>query len=176
MVEVEPGKEIKDDLKREGYPPSPRSETPFSEDDFNFKKYIITPQEPVEFIKDETTGQVYELPKYTATMALGNLTSGEVSAMRDDFSIIRILNRYGYYTLAKAHYYKITDRILASQSHQGKAFAGVTVLQYGMRRIEENISTEGEDETRNPFTKVIEGIKGAPAKVKGNIVKEQARY
>jgi len=171
-------KEIKDDLKREGYPPSPRSEIPFSDDDFNFKKYIITPQEPVEFIKDETTEQVYEIPKYTATMALGNLTSGEVGAMRDDFHIIRILNRYGYYNLAKVHYFKITDRIVATQSHQGKAFAGVTVLQYGMRRIEENISSEEkeDEERRNPLSKIIEGIKGMPAKVKGNVNKETSRY
>ncbi len=107
-----PDKEIRDDMKKEGYPPAPRNEIPFSDDDFNFKKFIVTPQEPTEYLKDKETGSVYELPRYTPTMALGNLDSDRESAMRDDFHIFNILSRHGYNGRAKECLRDITDRII----------------------------------------------------------------
>ncbi len=173
-----PEKEVTDEFKKDGYPPPPRTEVPFTDDDINFKKFIVTPQEPVEYVKDNSHDPVlvYELPAYVPTMALGNLDAERESAMRCDFFLFDMMNRLGYHNIAKRCYRSITDRIISSQSLNGTVLTSVTEQRFSMRREEYPIHPEGESEEKSPMQGFIEKIKGQPAQVQQKVNQQQSRF
>lgn len=163
-----------------GQLPRPRSGVHFANDESNFKHFVVTPQQPSQFVKDNSQDppRVYEVPSYTPTMALGYLTPDQELAMRSNFKMHSILSRHGYHNLALRQYTDITDRIIASQSRHGFTMDHVTGLHYTMSYGDRPSQMRDDDEgsSQNPIQKLMEGLRSQPTQTQDKVDNATARF
>lgn len=161
--------------------PAPRSGVHFANDESNFKHFVVTPQDPRQFVKDNSQDppKIYELPMYTPTMALGYLTPDQELAMRSNFKMHSILDRHGYHNLALQQFKDITDRIVASQSRHGFTMDHVTGLHYTMSygdKPSKFLTDDEEGSSPNPIAKFMDGLRGQQSRTQQNVDNATARF
>lgn len=117
----------------------------FEGDESTFKALVITPESPSSLVQDENSKEIFEFPKYTRTMALGNLTVREVQLFHRYMYIARTLERLGHYRTSSLYFKKCTDLVIASQNYGAQLLTQVMVQQHSIFRKDEGAADEEEE-------------------------------
>jgi len=149
---------VREELIGAGLLPARPDGTMYQTDEPMFKTQLITPQEPIEYLK-LSDGRIVAVPKLTQTMALGNLNTTEVKLARLYAYLELTCKRYGYYDTAINYYYKIVHLNVTSQSHQAQLLSQVLTQNVRVSRREESFLTQRETAEKGVGNNIVDKIK-----------------
>ncbi len=161
-------RDVADELEDTGIPrPDKNQDIPLTGDEAIFKHLVITPEHPIDYVKDDD-GVIHAIPKLTRTMALGNLTPNQMSAMDDYFYIAETCRRLSeqcpsinYWGIVNRYYLKISQMCVTSQAEGGKLLTMAMTEQhhYGIHRTD--TPQPDEEQNQNPLVAFHQRMVGA---------------